>query len=117
MCNKDNLFVDSALVITDAEYTTGWTPTWKHSFNHGQGRYKAWSELNKCALSKAQNATGRYQGTPVQCEKYLESGQPEAVLTNVKNRQYCPMIPDFGKSQISDQLPRLIAQEFFETLE
>ena len=111
-CNKDNLFTDSALIITDAEFNYG---NWKDSFS--KTNRKAWSELNKCALSNAQDAPGKYAGLPAACNNYLRGGQPENALTNVKLRKECPMIPDFGKSRTSTKLPILIAEQFYATLQ
>ena len=110
-CNKDDIFADSALIITDARYSYG---QWTDSFSNTNR--KAWTELNKCALSNAQDAPEKYNGTPYTCINYLRPQQPENALTNVDKRKECPMIPDFGKSRISTNLPNLIAEKFYETL-
>ena len=123
-CNKDTTFADSALIITNAEwkYNAEWNyngktlsgPFWAGSLNRTLGN--AWSELNKCALSKAQNAPGEYTGLPANCINYLSWRQPENALTDVEKRKECPMIPNFGKSRISINLPVLIAEQFYNTL-
>ena len=110
-CNRDDVFADSALIITDAEYNYG--NQWKHSFS--STNRKAWSELNKCALSNAQDAPGKYAGLPPACSNYLRANQAESSLTDVDKRKECPMIPNFG-SRTSINLPRLIARQFSVTL-
>ena len=111
--DKDNLFADSALIITDAEYN--YRAQWVDSFSNTNR--KAWSELNKCALSKAQDAPDKYEGLPANCANYLRERQPENALTNVELRKECPMIPDFGKANgISADLPVQIAKAFAGTI-
>ena len=112
-CNEDNLFADSALIITDAEFN--YRDQWKDSFS--DTNRKAWSELNRCALKDAQKADEKYGGSPKECANYLSAGQPENALTDVRKRKECPMIPNFGKSRISTNLPVRIAEQFFTTLE
>ena len=112
-CNEKNLFADSALIITDARYNN--YGQWKDSFSNTNR--KAWSELNKCALSKAQDAPDKYTGIPNNCKNYLRERQPERALTNVEFRKECPLIPDFGKANgISADLPVQIAKEFAVTI-
>ena len=111
-CNEPDLFSDSALIITDARYSYG---QWRDSFS--RTNRKAWSELNKCALSKAQDAPDKYEGLPANCANYLRERQPENALTNVELRKECPMIPDFGKANgISADLPVQIAKAFAGTI-
>ena len=112
-CNKDTTFADSALIITDAEFN--YRDQWKDSFS--DTNRKAWSELNRCALKDAQEADEKYGGKPKECANYLLPGQPENALTDVAKRNECPMIPNFGKSRISTNLPVRIAEQFFTTLE
>ena len=101
------------MIITDAEYN--YRAQWVDSFSNTNR--KAWSELNKCALSKAQNAPDKYEGLPKNCANYLNKGQPENALTDVQKRKECPMIPNFGKSRTSTNLPVIIAEQFYNTLE
>ena len=108
-CNKDDVFADSALIITDARYNHG---RWKDSFEQ---RVYAWTELNKCVLSNAQNAPRKYEGMPSACSNYLRRNQPENALINVDKRKECPMIPD-SRNSFSKNLLVLIAEKFFETL-
>ena len=111
--SENNLFADSAMIITDAKYNN--YGQWKDSFSNTNR--KAWSELNKCALSKAQDAPGKYKGIPTNCTNYLRERQPESALTNVEFRKECPMIPDFGKANgISAVLPVQIAKKFAVTI-
>ena len=111
-CNRDDLFADSALIITDARYTGG---KWKDSFS--STNRKAWSELNKCALKDAQDADQKYGGTPRECANYLNARQPEYLLTDVEKRNKCPMIPEFGKANgKSAKLPVDIAKAFAATI-
>ena len=111
-CNRDNLFADSALIITDARYAGG---KWKDSFS--STNRKAWSELNRCALKNAQKADQKYGGTPRECANYLNARQPEYVLTDVEKRNECPMIPEFGKANgKSAKLPVDIAKAFAATI-
>ena len=112
-CNKADLFADSALIITDADYGNSGNQ-WKDSFS--STKRQAWSELNKCALSNAQDAPGKYSGLPAACSNYLNANQAESSLTNVDKRKECPMIPNFG-SRTSTTLPRLIAKQFALTLQ
>lgn len=109
-CNKVDSFVDSALIITDARFSFG---QWQDSFSSTNRR--AWTELNKCALSEAQDAPEKYDRNPSACINYLRERQPEDALTNVNKRKKCPMIPDFGNSRISRNLPILIANKFSAT--
>ena len=88
---------------------------WKDSFSNTNR--KAWSELNKCALSNAQDAPHKIRnGLPKSCTNYLSPGQPENALTDVQKRKECPMIPNFGKSRTSTNLPVIIAEQFHNTL-
>lgn len=102
------------MIITDAEYN--YRAQWVDSFSNPNR--KAWSELNKCALSNAQDAPEKIrQGLPKNCANYLNKGQPENALTDVQKRKECPMIPNFGKSRTSTNLPVIIAEQFYNTLE
>ena len=81
---------------------------WKDSFSNTNR--KAWSELNKCALSNAQDAPEKIRRengktVPEKCNNYLNEGQSENALTDVQKRKECPMIPNFGKSRTSTNLP------------
>ena len=117
-CNAPDMFADSAMIITDAEYSkSGYTDIWSHSFEDGMGKYLAWTELTKCALSEAQDVPNKYSGVPEECKAYLQAGQSESTLTNIQNRKKCPMIPYFGHSDKSTALPVDIANAFTQTLQ
>lgn len=119
-CNAPDMFTDSAMIITDAEYTkSGYNGVdiWSHSFEDGMGKYLAWTELTKCALSEAQDVPNKYSGVPEECKAYLQAGQSELTLTNIINRKKCPMIPNFGHSDRSTSLPVDIANAFTQTLQ
>ena len=117
-CNAPDMFADSAMIITDAEYAkSGYTDIWSHSFEDGMGKYLAWTELTKCALSEAQDVPNKYSGVPEECKAYLQAGRSESTLTNILNRKKCPMIPNFGHSDKSTALPVDIANAFTQTLQ
>ena len=70
-CNKADVFEDSALVYSGANYdANSWT--WKDSLPH---QYVAWSDLFRCALAEAHQAPGKYNAHEApECPNYQNIG-------------------------------------------
>ena len=130
-CNRPNVFIDSALIFTNAETyedVNGKTQ-WKYSFQSLRSDRFAWTEFMRCAVSEATNQAPNkmalakiapYKVEEDDCEEYYQTGQanPNRDLVNIDIRQSCPMIPIFGDdNKTDDGVITAIAKQFVNTID
>ena len=130
-CNRPDVFIDSALIFTNAETSedVNGVTQWKFSFQSNKSGRFAWTELMRCAVSEATNQAPNkmsidkvapYKIQEDDCEEYYQTNQdnPNRDLANIDIRQSCPMIPIFGDdSKTDDGVITAIAKQFVNTID
>lgn len=118
-CNRDDMFVDSALIFTNGEYTND---EWVDSLTTTsfKARIHAWTELLKCVISDAPNDAPN-KLAPMSpndsCFDYENGYSHYTQLTDHNLRNTCPMIPNRDRPFETAQLIRTLAHDFVKSVD